>query len=78
VPLPKTGKLLTCTTLYSLPPDFAVPSLGLAIVELDNGIRMTGQHRIDEPATGMAVKGEVEVVRRDGYDNHYGMVFYKA
>jgi uncharacterized OB-fold protein len=78
VPLPKEGKLLTFTTLYSLPPDFEVPSLGLAIVELSNGLTVTGQHRIDEPETGMAVRGEVEVVRRDGYDDHYGVVFYKA
>ena len=78
VPLPRDGKLLTHTRLYSLPPDFAVPSLGLAIVELSNGITVTGQHRIDEPAIGMTVRGEIEVVRRDGYDDHYGMVFYKA
>ena len=77
VPLPKTGKLLTFTTLYSLPPDFEVPSLGLAIVALAGGITVTGQHRIDGPAIGMAVRGEVEIVRRDGYDEHYGMVFYK-
>lgn len=78
VPLPREGKLLTHTRLYSLPPDFEVASLGLAIVELSNGITVTGQHRIDEPETGMAVRGEVEVVRRDGYNEQYGMVFYKA
>jgi uncharacterized OB-fold protein len=78
VPLPRNGKLLTFTTLHSLPPDFEVPTLGLAIVELENGITMTGQHRIDDPVIGMAVRGEVEVVRRDGYDEHYGMVFYES
>lgn len=78
VPLPKKGKLLTFTHLYSLPPDFEVPKLGLGIVELENGIKITGQIKILNPKIGMAVKGEVEIVRREGYDEHYGMVFYQA
>ena len=77
VPLPKRGKLLTWTRAYSLPADFEVPSLGLGIVELENGIRITGQLRVDDPKIGMDVRGEVEIVRREGYDERYGMIFYK-
>jgi uncharacterized OB-fold protein len=78
IPLPKRGKLLTFTHVHSLPADFEVPRLGLGIVELDNGIRITGQIRIDEPTMGMNVRGEVEIVRRTGYDEFWGMVFYAA
>ncbi len=78
VPLPRKGKLLTYTTVYNLPPDFAVPTLGLGIVELENGIRITGQLKIPKPKTGMAVEGKVEVVRQGTYKKNYGMVFYAA
>jgi len=78
VPLPKTGKLVTFTRLYNLPGDFEVPELVLGIVELENGIRITGQLRIDAPKNGMTVRGEVEVVRTEGYDHHYGMVFFAS
>ena len=49
VPLPRKGKLLTFTTVYNLPPDFNVAKLGLGIVELENGMRITGQIKIAEP-----------------------------
>ncbi len=75
VPLPKSGKLLTFTRLHNLPADYEVPTLDLGIVELENGLRITAQLRIAAPAIGMKVKGEVEVVRREGYDDRYGMVF---
>jgi uncharacterized OB-fold protein len=78
VPLPRKGKLLTFTRLHNLPPDFEVATLGLGIVELENGIRITGQLRIAEPETGMAVRGEVEVVHQSTYSKNYGMVFYPA
>ncbi|MDJ0954430.1 MAG: OB-fold domain-containing protein [Acidimicrobiia bacterium] len=78
VPLPKTGKLLTFTTVYNLPAQYEVATLGLGIVELENGMRMLGQIEIDDPEIGMAVKGSVEVVRRETYDNYYGMVFTAA
>jgi hypothetical protein len=77
-PLPTTGKLLTYTELYSLPADFMVSKLGLGIVELENGMRITGQLNISEPKTGMAVKGTIKVVRRDEYRSHFGMVFQEA
>jgi uncharacterized OB-fold protein len=50
--------------------------LSLGIVELDDGIRVTGQLKMAEPKIGMKVKGEVEVVRKDDYNKYLGMVFY--
>jgi uncharacterized OB-fold protein len=78
VPLPKSGKLLTYTKVYNLPAQYEVATLGLGIVELENGMRMLGQIEIDNPKMGMPVKGEVEVVRQETYDDFYGMVFKKA
>ena len=78
VPLPKKGKLLTYTQLYNLPADYVVSKLGLGIVELENGIRITGQVRAEHPRIGMSLEGRVEVVRSGDYDRHYGMVFYET
>ncbi len=78
VPLPKNGKLLTYTKVYNLPAQYEVATLGLGIVELENGMRMLGQIEIDNPKMGMPVKGNVEVVRREDYDDFYGMVFRDA
>jgi len=78
VPLPRKGKLLTFTYVYNLPPAYAVAKLGLGIVELENGLRITGQIQIPEPKIGMKVTGAVEAVREDEYDRRYGMVFYAA
>jgi len=63
VPLPKKGKLLTFTTVHNLPPDFNVAKLGLGIVELENGMRITGQHKIPQPKLGMPVVVKIEIVR---------------
>lgn len=78
VPLPRTGKLVTFTNLHTLPLDFNVATLLLGIVQLENGLCVTGQLRIPHPKTGMAVRGEVEVVRQSEYRKQYGMVFYPA
>jgi len=78
VPLPKSGTLLTYTKVYNLPAQYEVATLGLGIVELENGMRILGQLEIDNPKIGMAVKGEVEVVRQETYDDFYGMVFRAA
>jgi uncharacterized OB-fold protein len=77
-PLPKDGTLLTFTELSSLPAVYEVPTLGLGIVELSNGIRITGQVRIAKPVIGMKVRGEVDVVRSETYDYYYGIIFYEA
>ncbi|MBA4311161.1 MAG: hypothetical protein C0417_00885 [Chlorobiaceae bacterium] len=78
VPLPKKGKLLTYTTLYNPPSDYEVPTLALGIVELEGGHRITGQLNIKNPKIGMNVEGKVEVVRKEAYNKHLGMVFYQA
>ena len=78
VPLPKDGRLLTFTRVYNLPAQYEVATLGLGIVELENGMRMLGQLDIDEPAIGMPVQGTVEIVREEPYENFYGMVFRAA
>ena len=77
-PLPKNGKLLTFTKVHNLPAEFEVPTLGLGIVELENGLRITGQLEVADPQIGMAVTGVVKVVRRSAYDQFYGMVFRAA
>ncbi|MBP7864960.1 MAG: OB-fold domain-containing protein [Acidobacteria bacterium] len=78
VALPTKGKLLTFTRLYNLPSDYAVATLQLGIVELENGVRVMGQLHIPNPAMGMNVEAKVDVVRRTDYDNFYGMIFYPA
>lgn len=75
VALPKKGKLLTFTHLSALPGDFDVPQLTLGIVQLSNGVRVTAQLEIARPKLGMAVTGEVAVVRRDEYNKYHGFVF---
>jgi len=77
-PLPRAGTLVTYTDLYALPAVFEVQKLSLGIVELSNGLRITGQLRIAEPRAGMKVRGEVEVVRSEMYDEYHGMVFYES
>ena len=77
-PLPKTGRLVTWTRVYNLPAQYEVATLGLGIVELENGLRMLGQLEIDDPEPGMAVVGDVSVVRKEPYDDFYGMVFRAA
>lgn len=77
-PLPRSGTLLTYTELYALPGDFEVPRLGLGIVELENGVRVTGRLEIEKPRTGMKVRGEVRIVRTQAYEDRYGMVFREA
>jgi uncharacterized OB-fold protein len=73
----RTGKLLAFTHLYTLPGDYETVKLTLGIVELDDGLRITGQLGIENPAIGMKVKGEVDIVRRDDYNKYLGMIFYE-
>lgn len=77
-PLPEKGKLLTFTHLYNPAGDFDVPVLDLGMVELSNGVRITGQMNIDKPEIGMKVICKIEKVRQSGYKSYKGMVFYKA
>ena len=72
------GTLLTYTRAYALPLDYDDLYLGLCIVQLDQGIRATGQLQIEEPEIGMRVRAEVKPVRDvDGRDV-YGLTFVTA
>lgn len=77
-PLPKRGKVVTFTRVHNLPAQFEVATLGLAVVELDDGMRVLGQLDVEHPVIGMDVVGTVEVVRREAYEDRYGMVFRAA
>ncbi|NNC41529.1 MAG: hypothetical protein HKN80_15190, partial [Acidimicrobiia bacterium] len=52
--------------------------LGLGIVELENGIRVTGQLEVEDPEIGMDVVGVVDVVRQETYDRFWGFIFRAA
>ena len=72
------GTLLTWTRVYALPLDYAQLYVALGIVEMDQGIRATGQLQVDEPVTGMRVRASVGKVREiDGKDTN-GLVFQPA
>jgi len=77
VPTAKTGKLITFTHLYTLPANYETVRLTLGIVQLDDGLKIIGQLKMEDPKIGMKVKGKVAVVRTDEYDKHLGMIFYK-
>ena len=76
--LPTRGRLLTFTHVHNLPAEYEVERLGLGIVELENGVRVTGQLDVDAPTLGMEVVGEIETVRRETYEDFYGFVFRAA
>lgn len=77
-PLPTRGRLLTFTHVHNLPAEYEVERLGLGIVELENGVRVTGQLDVDEPSLGMEVVGDVCPVRHETYEDFYGFVFRAA
>lgn len=78
IELPTKGKLLTFTHLHNPAGDFEVSVLDIGIVELENGCRITGQLKIDNPTIGMKVNGIIEPVRHLEYKVYEGIVFYKA
>ncbi len=78
VPLPRRGKLLTFTRVHNLPAEYEVATLGLGIVELENGIRVTGQLEVDDPEIGMSVFGDIGIVRSEAYDQYWGFIFRAA
>ncbi len=69
------GKVLTYTDVYALPLDYALRYLRLAIVELDSGLRATGQLVDDDPKIGKRVRTTVGVVRETGGRKIYGLQF---
>ena len=72
------GKLLTYTDVYALAIDFETRYLRLAIVELDDGIRATGQLLDDDPKLGKRVKTTIGVVREPGDKPIMGLQFVPA
>lgn len=69
------GKILTYTDVYALAIDYETRYLRLAIVELENGQRVTGQLLDDDPELGKTVKTTVGLVREQGGQEMYGLQF---
>ena len=78
VPIQGEGTLLTYTKAYALPLDYDDLFITLGIVQLDQGIRATGQLDIDEPVLGMRVRVTVGPVRDVEGRDVYGLRFVKA
>lgn len=78
VPLELSGKLVTFTRLYTLPPDYEVATLLLGIVDLGHGVRLTGQLDLEQPKIGMKVSGRVDKVRQLERRKLFGVVFSAA
>jgi uncharacterized protein len=57
------GQLLTYTDVFALAVEYETRYLRLAIVELDSGVRVTGQLLSDKPKLGMRVKTVMGTVR---------------
>lgn len=72
------GTLLTFTRAYALSLDYEDLYLTLGIVEMDQGVRATGQLDIAEPATGMRVVASVGPVRDVDGRTVYGLRFSTA
>jgi uncharacterized OB-fold protein len=69
------GKVLTYTDVYALAIEYETRYLRLAIVELDDGVRVTGQLLDDEPKLGKRVKSMIGVVRVSGDRPIMGLQF---
>jgi benzoylsuccinyl-CoA thiolase BbsA subunit len=78
VPIHGEGKVLTYTDVYALAIDYETRYLRLAIVELDDGLRVTGQLLDDHPELGKAVKTTIGVVREQGGREIHGLQFVPA
>jgi uncharacterized OB-fold protein len=72
------GKLLTYTDVYALAIDYETRYLRLAIVELDDGLRVTGQLLDEDPKLGKRVKSTIGVVRELGEVPIMGLQFVPA
>lgn len=69
------GKVLTFTDVYALAIEYETRFLRLAIVELDDGVRVTGQLLSDKPKLGMRVKTILGTVRQSGETAIQGLQF---
>lgn len=72
------GTVLSYTDVYALAIDYEVRFLRLAIVELDGGVRATGQLLDETPKLGKRVRTTVGVVRETGGKPIYGLQFVPA
>ena len=69
------GKVLTYTDVYALAIEYETRYLRLAIVELDDGVRVTGQLLEDKPKPGMRVRTILGTVRQSGEMAIQGLQF---
>ena len=69
------GTVLTYTDVYALPLDYAQRYLRLGMVELDLGVRATGQLLDENPEIGKRVKATIGVVRQSRDKKIYGLQF---
>jgi uncharacterized OB-fold protein len=69
------GKVLTYTDVYALAVEYETRYLRLAMVELDDGIRVTGQLLADKPKMGMRVKTTIGTVRQSEETAIQGLQF---
>lgn len=75
VPIGGVGKVLTYTDVYALAIDYETRFLRLAMVELEDGTRATGQLLADEPKLGMRIETRIGVVREPGDRKILGLQF---
>ncbi len=78
VPIEGEGTLVTFTRAYALSLDYTQLFLTLGIVELDQGIRATGQIDCPQVKTGMRVRVETGPVRDIEGSEVGGLIFKKA
>jgi uncharacterized OB-fold protein len=78
IPIEGEGKVLTYTDVYALAIDYETRYLRLAIVELDSGLRVTGQLLDETPKLGRRVKTTIGVVREQGERKIHGLQFVPA
>lgn len=75
VPIQGKCKLLSWTRLFNLPADFTDRFLLFGIVEFEDGLRASGQLRVEKPSTGMTLVARTDVVRGSGDNAQRGLVF---
>jgi len=75
VPIAGAGNVLTYTDLYALSLAYAQRYLRLAIVQLDGGLRVTGQLLDPDPQMGKRVKTKIGVIRESEGGKVYGLQF---
>ena len=78
VPVGGEGKVLTYTDVYALAIDYETRYLRLAIVELDDGLRVTGQLLDEAPKVGKRIKTTIGIVREPGDKPILGLQFVPA